>query len=55
MREAVRWDLESLGRGKSLKVAAADTVWRERERRGVLGTWVCGLTAEGMKEVPGCT
>lgn len=53
MREAVRWDLESLGRGKSLKVAAADSL--ERERRGVLGTWVCGLTAEGMKEVPGCT
>lgn len=28
MREAPRWDLESQGRGKSLKLAAADTVWR---------------------------
>jgi len=31
MREAARWDLESQGRGESLKLAAADTVWREGE------------------------
>lgn len=45
MREAVRWDLESLGRGKSLKVAAADTVWRERE--GVC--WGRGSVASQLK------
>lgn len=32
MGKAARQDLESQGRGKSLKLIAAGTVWRERER-----------------------
>lgn len=45
VREAARWDLESQSRGKSLKPAAADTVWREGE--GVC--WGDGSVASRLK------